>query len=849
MSRRALYKQWVSIAAAVSGAITISVIIGVLSCSKKPTGTNNNNTETEKKQPKISILAPSKDTTLAIGVDSVSITVCIADTDNVADSIYINTVGISAVTQPSDTVTKKLGLSSDTTRVIATVISTTKKSHADTVMVYRTTETDNPNLAKVSGTLLKAATARDAYRFTRRSIAMNAQGIRRTVSEVVPVEDADIMIYNANSLSTKSDTSVQTDAHGKWSVEMQPGSYFVFALYFDRTNLEIVTTTLPNIDAVKAKETKTDTATALSDDVKPMLLSFLDRGESNDEYEFIANSMPKGLPITMAFSEPMTRNSIGDSIRGIVLCLVNADSSGLPIVDTIKVRKYWGPDGKELRLVPAESLTVGQTYKVVVPTSVKDLALNKLDNTYYGIFTVIAATEVPPFVVKATSPINGDTIPPGFPLEVIFSRSIDNFSLNKNYTLQTSDTSASLKGYFEGKGAIARFRKNVPWKQGVTYTFKVKSGTKDLLGDTLPKDTQIVFHVEPKDTFDIKVGLEGQIVALVKQFTSAFAAGDIETFAQVFHSKLEVVQMENNTEVRLQRDKFLQARKDDIEQMNRLSKLGIIAPKFYVCSTGVGQYFAAWKLIGKTQTVYFEDLGSSGGISKMPRVFTTTMVPISNDSLMFINRAIVYKGDTLVFAVDMSKTFVDAETRDKDPSFFGRLLREQTDVETQDIFVEMKIRFEIKNILVDGDHDSAKVMMKFIQTQIFKDGKHPYAVFPGDTMVSDSMIDVMAIQMKIIKENAKWAVIQMYINSIFSGTKQKIETNQDVNNQTNFEVKNVIQTGGINFVRPLHKATGVNAADSVIRFEWTSGTRQSRQPSIGGYLFAISNEMSGGNQG
>jgi hypothetical protein len=814
----------------------IALVVIALLCTKK-----DNPTAPEDKPvpkiPSITIISPSKDTIVESTSDTLSFKANILNSDYI-DSFSINGIKIPLTYLSKDTLTYKLPVLKDTTKIIAAIFYQKGTALYDTVTIFKKAAVPTLNgLAKISGTLIQPSTSSLAKKLAKSRIALNAQGTPVEVSKIIPVSGADIMVYNAEALSTTSDTVVQTDSVGHWSVTMKPGNYFVFAVYFDRSNLEIITTSLPDIKAIKDVETKTDTSIALSDDINPMLLTFTDAAEANDKNMFIGSNIPSGLPVVMSFSEPMTRASIGDSIHGIILGTVNADSSELPLLDTIPVKKLWGPDGKELRLIPSRALTAGKTYKVCIPSSVKDLALNKLDNDYTGIFEVIATVALPPFAIKTTSPNNNDTIPSGFPVECIFSRPIDVLSLNKNYIL-TSSTDSSITGFFEVKGNSAKYFNKKPWMNGASYTLTINSAVKDLLGDSLGTTFKLAFTVQPKDTFEQKTGIDGAVASSVKMFMGAYVAGDIQAFSQSFHPSFELIESrEDGTTTRLQLATFLDQIRSDIEQRNRLAKFGIIAPVYYYIETN-GVRYITWKLTKGTTSVYFEDLGGEG-IGKIPHVFSMEKADLTQ-SVQYINRGIIYNKDTLYFAPDMSKAFIDENSRENDPSNFGKLLKSSTNVETQEIMLSVKSDFILKNLNTTGSKDTAIAMIELIEEEKYLDGKRPFPIKDPAKLPPEIEKRVTALQAKMVLNNGRWLVIQIAVKPLFSGNKTEFK--QDAIKDTSFVIQNFEQTRPIEFISPKQKSVAVAVP---ITLQWSLA----KPDGIGGYIVVISNEMSGKNQG
>ncbi|MBN1308043.1 MAG: Ig-like domain-containing protein [Chitinispirillaceae bacterium] len=802
----------------------------------KKTNPVSSEDEPEQPTPTLTIISPTSETTVERTIDSIFLTAVIGNSDYI-DSIEINGEKVSVLELGGDTLSLRLKLEGDTAKFVVAVYYQTSKSLLDSIIVFREVPQVTRGMAKISGTLLQESSGPLAKKLAKARIALNAQGVKAEVEKVIPVSGADIMVYDAEALSTYSDTIVKTDSAGKWSVEIVPGNYFVFAVYFDRENLEIVSTALPDIEAEKDKETMTDTAIAISDDINPMLMTFLDAAEANNNI-FIGSDIPIGLPIIMSFSEPMTRASVGDSLHGVVLGKVDADSSELPLIDTIPVRKLWGPNGKELRLVPQKALAAGETYKVVIPSNVKDLALNKLDADYTGIFEVTEAVSMPPFAIKTTAPADGDTISTGFPVECIFTRPLDVLSLNKQYTLTSADDS-TMQGFFEVKGNVARFVNKKPWLSGVGYTLKVNSGVKDLLGDSLGKAVTVSFRIQQKDAFEQKEGIEGMVASTVKRFLGAYIAGDIENFAQSFHSNFELIETTPDGQtLHLQLSAFLEKMRSDIEERNRLAKYGIIAPVFYYPVVD-GRRHVAWRLVKGSTAVYFEDMGPDGGIGRVPRVITPDNKDIT-DSVRFVNRGIVYNGETLYFVPDMGKAFIDGNARENDPTIFGKLLVNSTNVETQEIMLEIKEDFLIRNLTAQEGNDTAQVMIELITEERYLDGKRPFPVADPDNPPPDVEKMVTALQTKLVFTSGKWMVLQIAAKELYAGDKQEFK--QEAIADTAFEIQNFEQTRPIEFVSPKQKSVAVATP---IKFEWSVP----KTDNIGGYLVVISNELNGGNQG
>jgi hypothetical protein len=816
---------------------TCAVLVSLtgITCTKKNNPASSGDDDTPQ-IPTLTIITPADDSLFDEETDSVSLTAFIKNSDYI-DSVEVNGKKVSLLSIGDDTLTVRMALENDSSDYVITVYYQKTKSMEETITVFR----DGPDIsvagmAKISGVLLQESTGSAAKRLAKAMTAMNAQGTEASIESVIPVSGADIMIYDAEALSTTSDTVVTTGENGEWAVEIEPGNYFVFAVYFDRENLEIVTTALPDIKAEKDRETKTDSAIAISDDVKPMLLTFLDAAEANDENMFIGSEVPEGLPVVMSFSEPMTRASAGDATSGIVLGPVDPEDTELELLDTIKVKKLWGPNGKELRLVPESKLTVGKTYKVVIPAAVKDLALNKLDDGYVGIFDVVEADDLPPFALRSTAPADGDTIPPGFPVECIFTRPVDVLSLNKHFTI-SSDKDETVEGFFEVKGNVARFMNKKPLMPDAGYELGIDEDALDLLGEKLGKPVSLSFHTAPRDSFEQKDGAEGMVASAVKMFMGAYIAGDIETFSQSFHPSFELIESSEEGENRLQLSTFLDQMRSEINERNRLAKYGIVAPVFHYPKLD-GERIIAWKLIKDDVSLYFEDMGPDGGVGRVPRILTMDNEDVAG-TVVYVDRGFIYNDDTLYFAPQMDKAFIDEDAREGDPAIFGKLLKNTTNVETQDIMLELRSDFIIRNLTMKGD-DTAQVMIEVVEEERYMDGKRPFPIVDPQNPPPDIEKHVMALQTKIVFTSGKWMVLQIAAKELYKGDIEEFDQKNIA--ADDFKIQNFEQTRPIEFLSPKHKAVSVGTP---VEFEWGVANKDG----IGGYLIAIANELSGGNEG
>lgn len=731
-----------------------------------------------------------------------------------------------------------VALTSDTNRFFLTITDSKNKTGLDTIVIYREKATISVNQAMLSGTMYRPSSSSLAKRLAKTALASNAAGQSSVVSSILPLSGADILLYNADSVTTSSITSTKTDSTGAWNVTTQPGNYFIFAVWFDQQNLELITTSIQNVKAEGGKADTVEDKVALVDDIQPMILTFLDAEAADNNNTFLANNISQGQPIVVTFSEPMNRVSVGGDTTGIILGEIDPKDENVALKSRIPLEKLWSATGKELRLVPKSPLTVGKYYKVLIPSTVKDMALNKTGSVYNGIFSVIARSELVPFAIKGASLQNGDTISPSKAIEIAFSQAIDGISLNKNATL-----SPSRNFFFEAKGNMARlcFPADSGFKSNTMYTLLINRGAKGLTGDTLDSAYTISFRIiKASDTTAIQ-SVKAQVVSFVSTTMEAYVAQDIERFAQSFHPLLEATDISTRDgldQTKTQNlETFMQARRNDAAIQKKMAIEGVLFPKIYRKTIGSDTLLFK-KLIGKSSigmtTVghycFIEDVGTGG--FRQPRVLDSTGANITTQA-RFSGDTLIVNNSTYIINIPFNLAFFTTDADQRDPSYFGKLQNEKTNIEMQLVTITTKSTYAVRSVdttLLTSSSHSADALFDLVTTELQSNSTVPFT-------------RVMAIKMTIINENNRLLVRSLVSRNIFENTNDLFIQNQTAilsNQNFNLDSMKVTGTKGIELYVPSQKAVKVTAP---VTFKW------SKVAGVKGYIIGLSNEISGGTSG
>ncbi|MBN1129677.1 MAG: Ig-like domain-containing protein, partial [Chitinispirillaceae bacterium] len=791
--------------------------------------------------PTIRLIQPSSGS--ATVADSIS-SYRIRGTITVAKDLSVTAFSINgasyldSVSTPPYEFSVTVSLATDTNRFLLATTDSKGKIGADTVTIIRKKEIIPQNQSVLTGTMYRPSSSLMAKRLGKTVMAANAAGQTSPVNTVLPLTGADILFYNADSISTSSIVSTKTDSTGTWKVTVTPGNYFIFAVWFDQQNLELITASIPNVKAEAGKTDTTADKIALVDDIPPMMLTFMDAEAADDNNTFLASDLAQGVPIVITFSEPMNRMSIGDDTTGIILGEIDATDENVSLKNKISLEKIWSATGKELRLVPKSPLAIGIYYKVIIPATIKDLALNKIGSTYYGIFKVTERAELPPFTVKGATIRNGDTITPIKTIEVLFSRPIDGISLNNHSSL-----SPPRNIFFEAKAATARlsFTSDTGLLPNTTYTLQIKGSVKDLLGDSLSTTYSLTFRTTGAIDSASGQGIKAKVVTFVGTTMEALIAQDIERFAQSFHPLLEVtdISMRDDKEqiTKQNLEAFLQARRNDAAIEKKMAIEGVHFPKIYKKSVGTDTV-PFKKLIGKTgvgtasagRYCFIEDIGPGG--FKQPQVLDSNGTSITTQ-VTFKGDTLVAYGSSFIMNIPFNLAFTTTDVNQRDPSYFGKLQNDKTNIEMELVTINTKNTYSVRSVDTtqwNATQKSADVLLDLITTKQQSNSSIPFT-------------QVMAIKMTIVDENARLQVRTLVAKQVFTGTTDLFNQNQTtiLNNQNfNLDSLNVTGTKGIELYSPVQKAVKVTVP---VTFSWSKVT------GVNGYILGISNEISGGTSG
>lgn len=145
--------------------------------------------------------------------------------------------------------------------------------------------------------------------------------------------------------------------------------------------------------------------------------------------------------------------------------------------------------GFNATFTPGGDLTAGTTYTATITTGAKDLAGNALSANAVWTFTTGTITINPSApTVTSTVPINGATsVPTNQILNATFSSAMDPSTFNAaTFTLQQGVT--NVPGAVTFSGSVARLAPNSSLAVSTTYTARITTGVRDVVGTPLAAD-------------------------------------------------------------------------------------------------------------------------------------------------------------------------------------------------------------------------------------------------------------------------------------------------------------------------------------------------------------------------
>ena len=370
----------------------------------------------------------------------------------------------------------------------------------------------------------------------------NAQGTSRSSDrDVTPLTDADVLFYDATQASTQSAYRTQTDSTGTYYAVLDEGTYFVFAVKFDPLTQELITARVDNVAALPDSVIEVEEVTAIEDEIAPTITSVYDATspEASSGVFLLSGVTNTSTRINVVFSEPMDRNSAGGILFGRID--TSAATGVFALADTLEadsLLKSWNGDNTVLNLSfadPDYALELGTQYGIVLPTSLKDLARNALEQKFKVTFVPVEATKLGEFKILETSPINDGSIKPQQTPTIIFNRPVEIFSV-----LSAVSFDPAVPGVWEILGSKAIFKPKAALVSGSSYTLNIAATARDLNGMELTASRSVSFTVAAYTGAAAGSGEKADIAQRVEKVFDAFNQGDIPTFSSFFHANFRL---------------------------------------------------------------------------------------------------------------------------------------------------------------------------------------------------------------------------------------------------------------------------------------------------------------------
>ncbi len=569
----------------------------------------------------------------------------------------------------------------------------------------------NKGKAVVTGRLLKEGSLPGGLL----KVANAGGDARYSGKDSLPLANADILFYDALAASSQSAFSTQTDSTGTYYAILDEGTYFAFAVKFDPISMELITARIDNIDALLDSVVEVQKTTAIEDLVAPTVTSIHDATAPTSGIFLVSGIPHKKASLSISFSEPMDRKSS----RRIILGVMDTSSSSTTfnLIDTVlntKVIKQWNGDNTVLTLSLGsnDSLQLGSQYGLIIPTSLKDLARNALEEKFKATFVTIERKNLKPFSIQETYPSHNGKIKPMQNPALIFNRPVDVFSILKGVKFNPE-----IKGIWEILGNKAVYKHKDPLKVNGKYTLSLSAGVQDLLKNKLDSSISFTFNVEGFTGAAASTGEKGRVARLVENVFDAFQQGDIPRFSTFFDPNFRL----NEEEGLISKDQFIDNMRQSVAEKSALTS-GILAPIFDVdsitCSSGVSR----WKVLAtdKTSPLWVETNvppGASRGVYQNDGQRTK----IEEAEIKWDNAkpAFEYKGKTYKYDGDYSQFngSVTEEKANENERFWGELLGKTSTVALSTVKAKMIEEFEVDSgIVIEGDTARVAVRQKEVRT-------------------------------------------------------------------------------------------------------------------------------------
>jgi hypothetical protein len=655
--------------------------------------------------------------------------------------------------------------------------------------------------------------------------ASNAAGERRLLTKSeIPLTGANVLIFNADKPTTAAAATATTDSSGNYTAILDEGKYFGFAVYLDLETFQLVTTQIPNMNAVKDSAVKMDTAVAIEDVTAPTVLGVYDAASANSDGVFLVGSVPAtNSKINITFSEPMNR----ESAKGILLGKVDTSSSTISLADTVKdVELTWSGDNKEVTLNVA-SLSAGVQYGIIIPATLKDLAKNPLESQFKATFAPVDPKELESvkFAVAATFPENEGGLKPIQNPGLSFNRPVDVFSVVKGATIDPAVT-----GFWEVIGPRAVFIHKNPLEVGKTYTVSLPDSVKDLTGAKLGEAFSFKFTVKDfEGAAATATGAEKDIALAVEAMFNAYLAGDIGRFSAAFHQNFRMFEG-SKIESKAQ---FIEGMKADIgERVNM--RAGVLAPVFDTDTTLCNDGSPRWKVMAKGGTaedyLWVEAFVNMGTV---PRVYGKDKAEIDRSKLEWDRTGPRFKfdGKTYGFAPDFSQFGggVNMDASMDNMRFMGEIMQKTSTIALEPVKLEMTEEFKVDGgMAVKGDTARLAVKMSGIE-KWSRINFEPHRNCGEEGLTHEHL---QILKFLLVFDGSRWLVLNIiapdeHIN------REDFDKTVDVNN--NFGPVDITPMA---LVSPVNGKNDAADADGKVVFKFNGV----KHDSVGGYLVGLAED-------
>ncbi len=207
-----------------------------------------------------------------------------------------------------------------------------------------------------------------------------------------------------------------------------------------------------------------------------------------------ATAVAIGLPVTIAFSEPLSAASV--TTTSVSLRLTATDA---PVTSTVA----YTPGATTVSVTPAAALTPSTGYTLRVTTGVKDVSGNQLLTAYSAGFTTAAPIDDTPPTVTSIAPPNGARdVATSTAVSVTFSEALDATSVTESaiaLRTTTGGTPVTANRTYNSATRTATLTPVAPLTTSTSYTVSLAGTIRDVAGNPLAAITSTFVTVPPVD--------------------------------------------------------------------------------------------------------------------------------------------------------------------------------------------------------------------------------------------------------------------------------------------------------------------------------------------------------------